>query len=148
MDSNASCIRMSTPIGTQSKHVAIKFLEPNLLLCYSNCFLHLCLTCICIYFCILNQNLKFSDENVNVFGCQLGGIGKSIPFTLEISLWLRPREISRVSGNLLGLGDGFPNTSRVLILILLIINPSTGMDQEIHPSGQGRIDSVKSILPC
>ena len=27
--------------------------------------------------------------------------------------------------------------------ILLIINPSTGMDQEIHPSGQGRIDSVK-----
>ena len=27
--------------------------------------------------------------------------------------------------------------------ILLIINSSTGMDQEIHPSGQGRIDSVK-----
>ena len=27
--------------------------------------------------------------------------------------------------------------------ILLIINPSTGMDQEIHPSRQGRIDSVK-----
>ena len=27
--------------------------------------------------------------------------------------------------------------------ILLIINPSTGMDQEIHPCGQGRIDSVK-----
>ena len=27
--------------------------------------------------------------------------------------------------------------------ILLIINPSTGMDQEIHPCGQGWIDSVK-----
>ena len=27
--------------------------------------------------------------------------------------------------------------------ILLIINQSTGMDQEIHPCGQGRIDSVK-----
>ena len=27
--------------------------------------------------------------------------------------------------------------------ILLIINSSTGMDQEIHPCGQGRIDSVK-----
>ena len=27
--------------------------------------------------------------------------------------------------------------------ILRIINPSTGMDQEIHPCGQGRIDSVK-----
>ena len=28
--------------------------------------------------------------------------------------------------------------------ILLIINPSTGMDQEIHPFGQGRIDRVKT----
>ena len=27
--------------------------------------------------------------------------------------------------------------------ILLIINPSTGMDEEINPSGQGLIDSVK-----
>ena len=27
--------------------------------------------------------------------------------------------------------------------ILLIINSSAGMDQEIHPCGQGRIDSVK-----
>ena len=27
--------------------------------------------------------------------------------------------------------------------ILLIINPSTGMDQELHPCGQGRIGSVK-----
>ena len=27
--------------------------------------------------------------------------------------------------------------------ILLIINSSTGMDQKIHPSGQGRIDSVQ-----
>ena len=27
--------------------------------------------------------------------------------------------------------------------ILLIINPSTVMDQEIYPCGQGRIDSVK-----
>ena len=39
--------------------------------------------------------------------------------------------------------------------ILLIINPSTGMDQEIHPCGQGRINSVKikpsllrMIHPC
>ena len=27
--------------------------------------------------------------------------------------------------------------------ILLIINPSTGMDQEIHPCGQGRVNCVK-----
>ena len=35
--------------------------------------------------------------------------------TLEISLGLRPQEISRVSGNLLGVGDGFPNTSLALV---------------------------------
>ena len=44
-----------------------------------------------------------------------GGIGKSIPSALEISLGLHPREISQVSGNLLGVGDGFPNTSLVLV---------------------------------
>ena len=33
----------------------------------------------------------------------------------EISLRLRPQEISRVSENLLGVGDGFPNTSLVLV---------------------------------
>ena len=37
------------------------------------------------------------------------------PSTLEISLGLRPREISQVSGNGLGVGDGFPNTSLVLV---------------------------------
>ena len=37
------------------------------------------------------------------------------PSTLEISLGLRPRNISRVSGNLSGVGDGFPNTSLVLV---------------------------------
>ena len=42
-----------------------------------------------------------------------GGIGKSIPSALQISL--DPRDLSRVSGNLLGVGDGFPNTSLVLV---------------------------------
>ena len=37
------------------------------------------------------------------------------PSTLKISLGLRPREIFRVSGNLLGIRDGFPNTSLVLM---------------------------------
>ena len=37
------------------------------------------------------------------------------PSTLKISLGLRPREISRVSPNLLGVGDGFPNTALVLV---------------------------------
>ena len=37
------------------------------------------------------------------------------PSTLEISLGLRLREISWVSGNLLAVGDGFPNPSLVLV---------------------------------
>ena len=44
-----------------------------------------------------------------------GGIGKSIPETREISRGRSPREILRVEGNLEGGGDGFPNTSRVLV---------------------------------
>ena len=43
-----------------------------------------------------------------------GRIGKSIPSALKISL--DPRNFfPRVSGNLLGVGDGFPNTSLVLV---------------------------------
>ena len=40
-----------------------------------------------------------------------GVIGKSIPSALGLC----PREISWVSGNLLGVGDGFPNTSLALV---------------------------------
>ena len=49
-----------------------------------------------------------------------GIIGRSTPSALdprssilEMSIGLRPRDISRVSGNLSGIGDGFPNTSHV-----------------------------------
>ena len=69
-----------------------------------------------------------------------GGIGKSIPNAQEISRGRSPREISRVEGNLEGGGDGFSNTSRVLVEYG---HSPHGMDQEIHPCGQGRIDSVK-----
>ena len=37
------------------------------------------------------------------------------PSTLKMSLGLRPCDISRVSGNLFGFGDGFPDTSIVLM---------------------------------
>ena len=40
---------------------------------------------------------------------------KRFPETREISRGRSPREISRVEGNLEGGGDGFPNTSRVLV---------------------------------
>ena len=57
---------------------------------------------------------------VSVLHQDEGGIGKSIPAaqfpeTQEISRGRSPREISRVEGNLEGGGDGFPNSSRVLV---------------------------------
>ena len=54
---------------------------------------------------------------MSVLHQNFGGIGKSIPSALEISLDPRdfPQEISRVSGNLLAVADGFPNTSLVLV---------------------------------
>jgi len=57
------------------------------------------------------------------------------PSTLEISLGLRPREISRVSGNLSGVGDGFPNTSLVLVehgYITPFMSLSHGCQQWFH----------------
>ena len=60
-------------------------------------------------------------RKMSVFHQNWGGIGKSIPSpsrflsTLKISLGLRPREISWVSGNILTVRDGFPNTSLVLV---------------------------------
>ena len=79
-----------------------------------------------------------------------GGIGKSIPYAREISRDLRDfpraqgksrgsREISRAKG----MDFPIPTEFWWSTDILLIINPSTGMDQEIHPCVQGRIDSVK-----
>ena len=52
------------------------------------------------------------EENVRT-PPKLGDIGKSTPSTLQISLGLCPREISWVSGNLLAVGEGFPNTDTV-----------------------------------
>ena len=62
------------------------------------------------------QNIK----TVSMLYQEKGGIGKSIPDARKISL--DPRDFPRASpsGNLLGLGklsdgDGFPNTSLVLV---------------------------------
>ena len=51
--------------------------------------------------------------------------GKSIPDAQEISRDLRDFPRAKCEGNLEGRGSDF----------LLITNPSTGMDQEIHPCG-------------
>ena len=68
------------------------------------------------------------------------GAGPSVrpsvrPLTLKISLGLRPREISRVSGNLLGVGDGFPNTS--LVLVEHGYNHDDDDDDDYHPCTMG-----------
>ena len=52
---------------------------------------------------------------MSVIHQNLGAIEKSIPSALEISL--DPQDFPRAlpSGNLLGVGDGFPNTSLALV---------------------------------
>ena len=58
---------------------------------------------------------KIDAERLSVLHQNSGGIGKSIPSALQISL--NPRDFSRASpsGNLSGVGDGFPNTSLALV---------------------------------
>ena len=60
---------------------------------------------------------RIYDERMSALHQNSEGIEKSIPSALKISLDPRDfsREISRVSGNLLGVGDEFPNTSLVLV---------------------------------
>ena len=59
-------------------------------------------------------------------------IGKSIPDAQGISGRRSPREISRVEGNLEGRGDGFPNTSQ-----LLVEYGHSPHHQSIHRDGSG-----------
>ena len=72
---------------------------------------------------------------VSVLHQDEGGFGKSTPNAVEISRGLSSREILSVKGNLEGGGDGFPNTSRVLVEYgdSLSINFSTGSGSE-NPS--------------
>ena len=61
------------------------------------------------------------------------------PETQFISQGRNPREISRAEGMDFPIHPKFWWSAD----FLLIIYPSTGMDQETHASRQGRIDSVK-----
>ena len=81
-----------------------------------------------------------------------GGIGKSIPDAREISRDPRDFPRAKPEGNLEGLGKSWgrrgwisqflPSFGGVRTFSSSSIL-SLGMDQEIHPSRQGRIDSVK-----
>ena len=65
---------------------------------------------------------------------------KRFPDTREISRGRSPCEISRVEGNIEGEGDGFPNSSRVLVEYghSFIINFCTGSGLE-NPQGPSTI---------
>ena len=61
----------------------------------------------------------------------------------------KPNQMDRMDGIWVAVGMDFPIPPKFWwsMDILLVINPCTGMAQEIHPSGQGRIDSVKVNPP-
>ena len=70
---------------------------------------------------------------------------KRFPEAREMSRGRSPRDISRAEGNLEVGGDVQPNSSQFEAVYghSLIINPSLGMYQEIHPCRVSSIDSVK-----
>ena len=74
---------------------------------------------------------------------------KRFPEAREMSRGRSPRDISRAEGNLEVGGDVQPYTSRFEAVYghSLIINPSPGMYQEIHPCWVISIDSVKINTP-
>ena len=93
-----------------------------------------------------------APPNVSVLHQNEGGIGKSIPDAQEISRDPRDFPRAKPEGNLEGRGKSrgrrgwisqfLPSFGGVRTFSSSSIL-SLGMDQEIHPSRQGRIDSVK-----
>ena len=76
----------------------------------------------------------YSAERRDVLGCT-PPMTKRFPEAREMSRGRSPRDISRAEGNLEVGGDVQPNSSRFKAVYghSLIINPSLGMYQEIHP---------------
>ena len=86
----------------------------------------------------------YTAERRDVLGCT-SPTTKRFPEAREMSRGRSPRDISRAEGNLEVGGDVQPNTSRFEAVYghSLIINPSLGMYQEIHPSKASSTYSVK-----
>ena len=87
---------------------------------------------------------RYTAERRDVLGCT-SPTTKRFPEAREMSRGRSPRDISRAEGNLEVGGDVQPNASRFEAVYghSLIINPSLGMYQEIHPCRASSIDSVK-----
>ena len=86
----------------------------------------------------------YTAERRDVLGCT-SPTTKRFPEAREMSRGRSPRDISRAEGNLEVGGDVQPNSSQFEAVYghSLIINPSLGMYQEIHPCRVSSIDSVK-----
>ena len=86
----------------------------------------------------------YTAERRDVLGCT-SPTTKRFPEAREMSRGRSPRDISRAEGNLEVGGDVQPNTSRFEAVYghSLIINPSLGMYQEIHPCRASSTYSVK-----
>ena len=86
----------------------------------------------------------YTAERRDVLGCT-SPTTKRFPEAREMSRGRSPRDISRAEGNLEVGGDVQPNSSRFEAVYghSLIINPSLGMYQEIHPCKAMSIGSVK-----
>ena len=85
----------------------------------------------------------YTAERRDALGCT-SPTTKRFPEAREMSRGRSPRDISRAEGNLEVGGDVQPNTSRFEAVYghSLIINPSLGMYQEIHPC---RVSSTYSV---
>ena len=86
----------------------------------------------------------YTAERRDVLGCT-SPTTKRFPEAREMSRGRSPRDISRAEGNLEVGGDVQPNSSRFEAVYghSLIINPSLGMYQEIHPCRASSTYSVK-----
>ena len=86
----------------------------------------------------------YTAERRDVLGCT-SPTTKRFPEAREMSRGGSPRDISRAEGNLEVEGDVQPNSSWLEALYghSLIINPSQGMYQEIHPCRASSIGSFK-----
>ena len=87
----------------------------------------------------------YTPSNHDVLGCTSPPTSR-FPLALEMTLGLRPQDILRAEGNLEVGGDIQPNSSRFEAVHghSLIINPSLGMYQEIHPC---RASKINTSLP-
>ena len=101
-----------------------------------------------MYF-LTHQLVWINDERMAVHCLESGCIGLYIPSdlkissALEMSLGLRPRDISRASGNLLVVGDVLPNTSLLSAVYVYNIYEQAGHQPRIETTGHHR----HSLLP-